>query len=107
MFQVHFRRPPNSCFVNDYFSVGLQAWQANLDIQPAFNYYKAVSYMRSYFSKSESDSSLAMKKAVKETRNEKSDFKDRMKKLAAAFLTHRQCSVQEALYQLMARTVAS
>ena len=100
-FEVHFRRPPNSCFVNNYFAKGLLAWQANMDIQPVFNYYKAVSYMCSYFSKSESESSLAMQKAAEETRNSKLDFKERMKKLAVAFLSNRQCSLQEAVYQVM------
>ena len=31
----------------------VKAWQANMDLQPVFNYYKAVSYMCAYFSKSE------------------------------------------------------
>ena len=52
-----------------------------------------------YFSKSETESSLAMKKALEESRD--LDFKDRMKKVVIAFLSHRQCSVQEAVYQLM------
>ena len=44
-FQIHLRRLPSSCFVNNYFVHGLRAWEANLDIQPVFNHYKAVSYM--------------------------------------------------------------
>ena len=40
-FQIHYRRAPNSCFVKNYFCDGLMAWEANMDIQPAFNYYKA------------------------------------------------------------------
>ena len=98
-FKIHLRRPPNSCFVNNYNEISLRAWVANIDIQPVFNYYKAVSYMCSYFSKSETESSLAMKKAVEESRD--LEFKDRMKKIAIAFLSHRQCSVQEAAYQLL------
>ena len=41
-FQIHYKRPPNSCFVNNYFSVGLMAWEANMDIQPVFNHYKVA-----------------------------------------------------------------
>ena len=33
-FQIHLRRTPTSCFVNNYFKVGLEAWEANMDIQP-------------------------------------------------------------------------
>ena len=41
-------RPPNLCFVNNYYSDGLKAWQSkNVDIQPIFNEYKAVTYMYS------------------------------------------------------------
>ena len=32
-FQIHTKRPPNSCFVNSYFVDGLLAWEVNLDIQ--------------------------------------------------------------------------
>ena len=43
-FQLHLRRPTDSCFVNNYFDIGLLAREANIDIQPAFDYYKAVTY---------------------------------------------------------------
>ena len=38
-FQIHFIRPPNTCFVSNYFCDGLNAWEANMDIQPVFNHY--------------------------------------------------------------------
>ena len=98
-FQIHYKRPPNSCFVNCYFAEGLLAWKANIDIQPVFNYYKAVSYMCSYFSKTENESSAAMKKAAEES--ESLNLQERMRKLALVFLSHRQCSLQEAVYQIM------
>ena len=44
-YEIHLRRPPNS--------VILKAWRANMDLKRVFNYYKAVSYMSAYFSKSE------------------------------------------------------
>ena len=31
-FQIHLKRQPNSCFINNFFSKSLQAWQANIDI---------------------------------------------------------------------------
>lgn len=55
--------------------------------------------MCSYFSKSETESSVAMKKAVEESQD--LDFKDQMKKIAIAFLSFRQCSAQEAVYKLL------
>ena len=54
----------------------LKAWQANLDLQPVHNYYKALSYMASYFSKSESQSSEALKQVVKEIKEQNLKAKD-------------------------------
>ena len=76
----------------------LLAWQANLDIQPVFNYYKAVSYMCAYFSKSESESSQALIQASQEVRTQKMNVRESMYKLASAFATSRQISLQEAVY---------
>ena len=38
-----------------------------MDVEPVFNVYKAVTYMCSYFSKSEDQCSQAMKETVKES----------------------------------------
>ena len=48
-FELHLKRDTNSWFVNNYFEEGLQAWEANIDLQPVFNHYKAVQYMCAYF----------------------------------------------------------
>ena len=63
-FQIHYKRTLNSCFVNNYFCDGLIAWEANMNIQPVFNHYKAVEYMCAYLSKSEGECSVAMKQEV-------------------------------------------
>ena len=55
---------------------GLQAWKANIDIQPVFNHYKVVTHMCAYFSKAEDETSEAMKQAAKEVlHGNKSDYK--------------------------------
>ena len=36
-FQIHLRQPPNSCFVKNYFQLGLRAWDAIMDTQPVIN----------------------------------------------------------------------
>ena len=41
-FELHLKRELNSYFVNNYFDAGLKSWKANMDIQPVFNEYKAV-----------------------------------------------------------------
>ena len=36
----HLKRQPNSFFVNNYFDIGLKAWQKNMYIQPVFKEIK-------------------------------------------------------------------
>ena len=55
---------PNSCFVNNYFDVGLKAFQENI-IQPVFDEYNVVAYMCQFFSKTEDHCSEAVKQAAK------------------------------------------
>ena len=74
-FQIHIKREPNACFVNNFFTEGLQAWKANIDTQPVFNHYKAVTYMCTNFSKAEDETSEAMKQAAREAlAGNKSDY---------------------------------
>ena len=92
------KREHNACFINSYFVEGLQACKANIDIQPAFNHYKAVAYMCAYFSKAEDETSEAMKEAAKEASvSGKSNFEE-MRAVARAYSTKRESSVQGAVY---------
>ena len=76
-------------------------WQANIDIQPVFNHYKAVTYMCAYFSKSEDETSEAMTQAAKEALKSNKTNIEQMRSVARAYATKRECSVQEAAYILM------
>ena len=97
--QIHFKRDPKSCFINKYFEDGLTAWEANLDIQPVLDYYKAFSYMCAYLSKSEDESSEAMKQAAREAYELGKPVCERMKSVEnkRVYRTHREMSVQEAV----------
>ena len=70
-FQLHQRQPTNSCCVNNYFDIGLLTWDANIDIRPVFDYYKAITCMCSCLSKQEDECSQAMKQALKESSGER------------------------------------
>ena len=52
--EIHLKRSTGSSFVN-YNSVLMKAWEANLDIPPVNNYFKALTYMTACFPKSESE----------------------------------------------------
>ena len=100
-FQNHLRHMPNSCFLKNYFAEGLRAWTANTDIQPGFSHHKAVTYVCSYFSKAEDETSEVMKQAAREAFiSGKSDLA-KMKAIAKAYTLKQECSVQEAVYLLM------
>ena len=100
-YQLYLKRPPNSRFVSNYFTDGLLAWEANIDIQPVFNHYKAVAYMCAYLSKSEDECSQAMNQAVKEAFEDKLDNYQQMKSVAQTYINKRECSIQECLYQVL------
>ena len=96
-FQIHFRRSPKSCFINNYLKTGLEAWNANMDIQSALNERKAISYMCACLSKSEETCFQAMKHALRESIEKKQGNYEQMYTVAHAYASNRECSVQEAV----------
>ena len=94
-FKLHLKRNTNSGFMSNYNPVLLKAWQANIDLQPVYNYYKAVSYMTT---KSENSTSEAMKQAVQKIKLANLSARVAMKELAYSFICSRQMSVQDAIY---------
>ena len=99
--QIHLKRPPDLYFVNNYIVIGLTAWEADIDIQPVFNQYKPVSYICVYFSKAEDATSEAMKQAAELAMSVAHTKREHMTKVARAYLTKCECSVQEAVYHAM------
>ena len=91
----------NFCFANNNFRTGLLAWEANLDIQPVFNHYKAVTYMCTYLSKAEDECLHAMNQAFNEALASNLTNYIQMKSIAQAYSMKRKCSVQEAVYHIM------
>ena len=57
--------------------------------------------MCAYFSKSEDESSEAMNQAAKEAFKMNLDHYEQMKAISRAYITKRECSVQEAVYHVM------
>ena len=41
-YESHLEKPPDSYFVKNDFESSTLAWEANIDIQPVINHYKAV-----------------------------------------------------------------
>ena len=105
-FQLHLKRPTDSCFVNNYFDIGLLAWEANIDIQPVFNYYKAITYMCSYLSKEEDECSQEMKQAFKETIESGASYYEQMNSVAHAYSFKKRMLIARSCIPHHARTMA-
>ena len=100
-YELHLKRPPDSCFINNYFIAGIKAFAANVDLQPVFNHYKCITYICSYFSKDKTECSQAITNAAKEARNSNVNVRDSLRKIGAAFLSTREVSAQECVYRCM------
>ena len=91
----------NSCFVNSWFRIGLLAWEANLDIQPFFNHFKAVTYMSVYLSKTEDEDSHAVNQTFKEYMELKLTNYNQLKSFARVYSIKRECSAQETVCHII------
>ena len=100
-FDLHLKRPVDSCFINNYFVAGIKGFAANVDLQPVFNHYKCITYVCSYFTKDETECSQAIVNAAKEAKSSNMNVKDALKKIGAAFLSKREVSSQECVYRCM------
>ena len=100
-FDLHLKRPIDSCFINNYFIAGIKGFAANVDLQPVFNHYKCIIYVCSYFTKDETECSQAIANAAKEARSSNMNIRDGLKKIGAAFLSTREVSSQECVYRCM------
>ena len=100
-YELHLKRPPDSCFINNYFIAGIEAFAANVDLQPVFNHYKCITYICSYFSKDETECSQAITNAAKEAKQSNLNVRESLRKIGAAFLSTREVSAQECVYRCM------
>ncbi|KXJ21270.1 ATP-dependent DNA helicase PIF1 [Exaiptasia diaphana] len=98
-YELHLKRPIDSCFINNYFIAGIKGFAANVDLQPVFNHYKCVTYVCSYFTKDETECSQAIMNVAKEAKVANMNVREGLKKIGAAFLSTREVSSQEAVYR--------
>ena len=84
-YELHLKRPINSCFINNYFTAGLKGFGANVDLQPVFNHYKCITYVCSYFTKDETECSQAIMNAAKEAKDGNISIRDGLRKIGTAF----------------------
>lgn len=104
-FQLHMKRLTDLHLINNYFYVGPLTWEANIDMQLAFEYYKAITYLFSYLSKEEDECSLAMKQAFNKTLEKAASWYEQMKSVAYAYSSKRELAATSCKTHY-ARTIA-
>ena len=62
-----------------------------MDIHPALNEYRTVTYICQYLSKSEDPCSQAVKQPIQEVFEDNMHHYDNMKAIAEAYLSNREC----------------
>ena len=88
--ELHLKRKPNSCFVNNYYDVAIKT-----DIQPVLNEYNAVTCMCQIFSKTEDQCLQAINQGAKEAFENNMHHQNTMKTIAKEWF------VQEAVYNVL------
>ena len=96
---VLLKRDIDEIYVNNYNPEWLEAWNANLDIQPVLDYFAVITYVTDYWSKSDEELTQQLTEAANYLKSEP-DKKQRCLQLANTFLTHRQMSEAEAYYKI-------
>ena len=94
------KRDVDEIYVNNYNPEWLEAWNANLDIQPVLDYFAVITYVTDYWSKSDEGVTQQLTEAANHLKSEP-DKRQRCLQLANTFLTHRQMSEAEAYYKIL------
>ena len=102
-YKVVYKRDITEIFINSYNIEWMRAWDGNMDIQPCFDYHQTITYITDYYGKMDDGLMEVIKAMLKEDTSKSS--KERMKKIANIFMTHRQIGEAEAAYRLLPNMV--
>ena len=98
-YSVHLKRDLDEIYINSYDPEWIRAWDGNIDKQPCFDYFGVITYVTDYFTKDESGTMEVLKEVVNS--NPDDNTKEKMKKVASTFLSHRQIGEAEAFFKLL------
>ena len=98
-YSVHLKRDLDEIYINSYNIEWIRAWNGNLDIQPCFDHFAVITYVTEYFVKDESGTIEVLRQVIES--NPDDSTKDKMKKVASTFLSHRQIGEAEAFFKLL------
>ena len=99
--EVLLRRDIDEVFMSNYNPEWLDAWDANLDISPVYDYFGVITYITDYFTKDSTGLTDVLKTAMNQLSKE-DDMWQKCNTLANQFMTHRQVGEAEAYYKVLA-----
>ena len=70
-----------------------------IDKQPTFDFFGVITYTTEYFAKDDTGTMEVLKQVIES--NPDDDTKEKMKKVASTFLSHRQLGEAEAFFKLL------
>ena len=92
-------RDVDEIYINNYNPEWIQAWDANLDIQPCLDFFAVITYITEYFTKDESGTSTFLNQAARKCAELGQIEQKRCMK--NTFLTHREMGISEAFMKLL------
>ena len=98
---VLLRRDIDEVFMNNYNPEFIVAWNANMDLQPVFDYYGIITYVTDYWAKDSTGLTDVLRAAVNQLQKD-GDMRKKCNDLANVFMSHRQVGEAEAYYKLFA-----
>ena len=96
---VIMKRDTNAGKINNYNEEMLKAWNANMDIQLAYDHYAIISYICNYVTKGEAGMTKLLRDALNEARDKPHD--EQLRRLNFEYLTNRQKGGPESIYTLI------
>ena len=98
-YSYHQKRDLDEIYINSYNPEWLRVWDGNIDIQPCFDHFGVITYCTEYYAKDETGTVEVLKQVIES--NPDDDTKEKMKKVASTFLSHRQIGEAEAFFELL------
>ena len=97
---VLLKRDVDEIYVNNYNPEWINAWNANVDLQPVLDFFAVITYVTDYWAKPDEGITQTLREAASILKSEPNQQK-RCQQMANTFLTHRQMSEAEAYYKIL------
>ena len=97
---VLLKRDIDEIYVNNYNPEWLEAWNANLDIQPVLDFFAVITYVTDYWAKPDEGLTPILREAAIKLKSEP-EQKKRCQEMANTFMTNRQMGEAEAYYKIL------